>query len=64
MVFFVFRMLDEFVGEVDQTQSRLDWTLLRLGKVMRLTTDKRQMCIIFALLFMIIVIVFLFVFTL
>ncbi|XP_065191186.1 syntaxin-6-like [Sycon ciliatum] len=58
------QMLDEFVGEVDQTQSRLDWTLLRLEKVMRLTTDRRQMCIIFALLVMLVVIVLLFAFTL
>ena len=35
-----FRMLDEFADEIDQTQSKLDSTLLRMEKVLRLAGGK------------------------
>ncbi|XP_065197854.1 syntaxin-6-like [Sycon ciliatum] len=57
------QMLDEFGDEIDQTQSKLDSTLMRMEKVLRLTNDKRQMCVIFALLVMLVVVVLLFALT-
>ncbi|KAM8972510.1 syntaxin-10 [Pelodytes ibericus] len=42
-------MLDDFSQEMDNTQTRMDSVLKRLAKVSHMTSDRRQWCMIIAL---------------
>ncbi|XP_053573800.1 syntaxin-10 [Bombina bombina] len=43
-------MLDDFSHEMDNTQTRMDSVLKRMAKVSHMTSDRRQWCVIIALL--------------
>jgi len=54
-------LLDDLGHEIDMTDSKLQQVMVKVEKVMRLTNDKRQNCVLFSLIIVMIIIVILFV---
>lgn len=55
-------MLDEFGNELDTTDSKLDATMRKMGKVLQLSNnDKRQWMAILALSILLLVVIILFI---
>ncbi|XP_063302034.1 syntaxin-10 isoform X2 [Pelobates fuscus] len=52
-------MLEDFSHEMDNTQTRMDSVLKRLAKVSHMTTDRRQWCMIIALVIALIIVLIL-----
>ncbi|XP_063787228.1 syntaxin-10 [Pseudophryne corroboree] len=52
-------MLDDFSQEMDNTQTRMDSVLKRLAKVSHMTSDRRQWCMIIALVVALIIVLIL-----
>ncbi|XP_064650310.1 syntaxin-6-like [Lineus longissimus] len=53
-------MLDEFSGEMDRTESKLDQTMKKVAKVLHMSNDKRQWIAIVALIIILIIVLILF----
>lgn len=54
-------ILDDFGHELEMTDSKLQQTVLKVEKVLRLSDDKRQTCVLVALIVIMIVVIILFV---
>lgn len=54
-------ILDDFGHELEMTDSKLQQTVLKVEKVLRLSDDKRQTCVLVALIVIMIIIIILFV---
>jgi len=54
-------MLDDFGHELEMTDSKLQQTVLKVEKVLRLSDDKRQTCVLVTLIVIMIVVIILFV---
>lgn len=54
-------LLDDFGHELEMTDSKLQQTVLKVEKVLRLSDDKRQTCVLVALIVIMIVVIILFV---
>lgn len=61
-IIFYFRMLDEFGNELDSTDSKLDATMRKMGKVLQLSNnDRRQWTAIFILSVLLLIVIILFI---
>ncbi|RUS71666.1 hypothetical protein EGW08_020572 [Elysia chlorotica] len=54
-------LLDDFHHEMDSTESKMDITMKKMAKVMHMSNDRRQWCVIVVLLVLLLIIVLLFV---
>lgn len=61
-IIFNFRMLDEFGNELESTDSKLDATMRKMGKVLQLSNnDRRQWTAIFILSVLLLIVIILFI---
>lgn len=61
-IIFYFRMLDEFGNELDNTDSKLDATMRKMGKVLQLSNnDRRQWTAILILSVLLLIVIILFI---
>lgn len=51
------RMLDDFHHEMDKTESRMDTVMKKMAKVLHMSSDKRQCCVIGVLLVILLIVV-------